>query len=262
MLVEKISDAFDEHARLGLEAEHDARRLGTANDRLHLVHEALPAHVRRNAGRSDAAPQRHDARAEVPRDRQRALEKLPPARATLDLDADVRVEGIESGVVEGEGAALVSELGDHPERVIEPVMGEAVRVVAVAERPRLHALANRRPSTYAGTKHAATSAPDTRPRDALVKAASSRMMPSTAALMTPMIRRGAGSAMASRTGGPSHAASSARKTRPVRPPGPHPRTNSATAMARSAAKPLAAARTRVTGAVITSKRLTSVRMRT
>src|SRR5206468_816103 len=190
------------------------------------------------------------AGAEVPRDRQRPREQLPPARATLDpvaeerglvrgrgveeearsgfhdereaegvgeggdsldLDPDVRVEGIEMGVVEGEGAALVSELGDHPERVIEPVMGEAVRVVAVAERPRLHALANRRPSTYAGTKHAA---------------------------------------------------SSARKTRPVKPPGPHPRTNSATAMARSAAKPIAAARTRVTGAVMTSKRLTSVRMRT
>jgi hypothetical protein len=44
-------------------------------------------------------------------------------------------------------------------------------------------------------KRAATSAPATRPRAAPVKAASTRMMPITVALMTPMIRRGAGSAI-------------------------------------------------------------------
>src|SRR5439155_25861633 len=106
---------------------------------------------------------------------QRALEKLPPARATLDLvaeerglvlapgveeearsgfhdereaegvgeggdsldlDPDVRVVGIEMGVVEGEGAALVSEHGAHSERVIEPVLVVVVRDVAAADRQR------------------------------------------------------------------------------------------------------------------------------
>src|SRR4030095_13168117 len=98
-------------------------------------------------------------------------------------------------MVQREGAALVAQIGHDAQSIIEPVMGEAVRVVAVAERTP-HALANRRPRTYAGMKRAATNAPATSPHAAPVNAASSRMMPSTVALMTPMICRGAGSPVA------------------------------------------------------------------
>ena len=111
-------------------------------------------------------------------------------------------------------------------------------------------------------KSAATSPPAISPRAAPVKAASRRMIPSTVALITPMIRLGAGSASAARSGGQIQSTSRATKTMPTAPRGPHPRTNSAMAAASSTAKAAAAPRMSVTGAVMTSKRLTSVRTRT
>src|SRR5205807_5024206 len=69
-------------------------------------------------------------------------------------------------------------------------------------------------------------------------------------------------AIAARSGGPIQSTSRARNTTPTAPPAPHPRTKSATEAASSAAKAAVAPRTRVTGAVMTSNRLTTVSTRT
>ncbi len=56
----------------------------------------------------------------------------------------VRAEGVQVVVVERERAAVVAEVGDQAQGVVEPVVGEAVGVVAVAQRPSAQALAKRR----------------------------------------------------------------------------------------------------------------------
>ena len=77
---------------------------------------------------------------------ERESQGLRQAGDARDFSRQIVGERVEVRMVQREGAALVAQIGHDPKGIVEPVMGEAVGVVPVAERA-IHALAKRRPST-------------------------------------------------------------------------------------------------------------------
>ena len=89
-------------------------------------------------------------------------ELVQPRREGADPAGQAGPVRVEMMMVEGQGDARVAEIGDHRERVLEPVIGEPVGAVAVAQAHvgDIH-LARRRPSgAAAATARAAAGLPE------------------------------------------------------------------------------------------------------
>ncbi len=170
--VVEVGQGGEEVTRFGFDGELDPGGGGGVQDGREGLGETLPRGVRVGALREDAAEAVDRVGAEVGRDPHGSDEEAAPARpvtgvrvqqggavfaarvehvagARLHRDAqservqpprdpsgaggEVRGEGVEVHVVEGQTDAVVAEVGEEGERVVEPEVGETVGAVAEAE---------------------------------------------------------------------------------------------------------------------------------
>lgn len=171
----EVGEGGEEVARFGFDGQGDARGGGGVQDRREGLGEPFPRRVLVRAGRGDAAEAMHGVGAQVGGDpygtqeeagaagavvrvgveeggavlaarvehiagarlhRDAQAERVQPVRDPAGAGGQVVGERVEVHVVEGQADAVVAEVGEEGEGVVEAEVGEAVGAVAEAEGVR------------------------------------------------------------------------------------------------------------------------------